>query len=147
LSTTELENHHREVDNISSLNEIPNNENYSFNNIIRHTSLVSADKLLIKDYVNTSNGEEEENDDDDDDDDDNEDDVFSMNAEKNSKLLLKAKQEPLKSCIKLRSGKIVSGQSQNQMVKKKANYNLRSHSVIERSQKNPNTKLQLVPIE
>jgi len=145
LSTTDLENQHRGYiqQTAHDLSSNTENSHFSFVNYQRHSSLVSADKFLIKDSFDTS-----------DDDSSSEDDVFSV--EKNStaaKSLLK-KQELLRmNANKLKKAAL----QQNAPVRKRtslsnaSNYNLRSHSVNaqKNSQKNNYTsaKLQMVPLD
>ena len=170
LSTTELENSHQDAND--NHHNVIDKKKFAFNNLVRHSSLVSAEKFLIKDYVNTSEEEEEEDDEDDNGDDgaendeqadneanEDEDDVFA-NCNLTSKSLFK-KQDLLKPNVtKLRSGKtIMQGGNLIAGLKKRTNhslsngmggYALRSHSATERvtknSQRAQNAKLQIVPV-
>ena len=174
LSTTELENSHQDANehtnNHQHQHNVINKSNFAFNNLVRHSSLVTAEKFLIKDYVNTSEEEEEDEDEDDDDEDNNEedeqvdneanedeDDVFA-NCNLTSKSLFK-KQDLLKPNVtKLRSGKTImqGGNMIGSGLKKRTNhslsngigaYSLRSHSATERVTKNSQrSKLQIVPV-
>lgn len=146
LSTTELENNHRGSSQVTSdLNSQIENSNFSFVNLQRHSSLVSVDKFLIKDYVDTS---------DEDSDSSSGDDVFSTeNKISGHKILVKKQELSRLNAAKSRASKVAQ---QNAPIKKRnnyslsnaSNYNLRSHSATDKAaQKNSRAKLQLVPID
>lgn len=142
LSTTELEHNHRGCSTQAShdLNTNTENTNFTFANLQRHSSLVSADKFLIKDTFHTS-----------DEDSSSEDDVFSI--EKTTKMIVKKTDMVRPSVAKLRANKIAQQQNAphvkrrtNYSLSNTSNYNLRSNSVnVQKNPQNPSFKLQLVP--
>lgn len=146
LSTTDLENSHRDCQAFitNDVNINTENSNFSFVNVQyqRHSSLVSDEKYLIKDSFDVSDEEESSS---------SEDDVFSAEKTSTTKALLKKQEITRLNHAKLRASKIT--QQQNAPIRKRtnyslsntSNYNLRSHSVNGKNhQKITN---QIVPIE
>lgn len=146
LSTTDLENSHRECQSYitNDVNINTEDPNFPFINIQyqRHSSLASDEKYLIKDSFDLSDEEEASS---------SEDDVFSAEKTTTTKALLKKQEITRLNHAKLRASKIT--QQQNATTRKRtnyslsntSNYNLRSHSVNGKNhQKITN---QIVPIE
>lgn len=146
LSTTDLENSHRDCQAYitNDVNINTENSNFSFVNLQyqRHSSLASDEKYLIKDSFDVSDEEEGSS---------SEDDVFSAEKTSTTKALLKKQEITRLNHAKLRASKIT--QQQNAPIRKRtnyslsntSNYNLRSHSVNGKNhQKITN---QIVPIE